>query len=647
MSVTTWEELVNLPNAEFRVLVEPNPSLHMPAGSDWTSEGSNTYSHACEEVEVNAATDDGQEMTKKASLAEVQATAGSWWFDLTNQKIYVHCFDNDDLSSSSEDVVVMVFCWKFWSTGATEFGGHQYRPIVRQDSLPMLDVSVDDIVEGMYKFNFGSFKVNNDGWFDKAIAKYVWTNNRILIKLGGEDLPYNKYCIYFVGRISDCSVGDEEVIFSVKDIRVGTYAQLPIDHYWISNYPKLQTGAEGQAIPIFYGVKENIIPVCVDSNRAMEPYGDPPYPTGSKWKIAGSRKIKEITEIRLNFGDIDYSTPLVENTHYTVDLNNAEFTLLIPLMEGDTLEVDAKGFVADGDVLMKKGATIAKDILKVYLGFIDDDLDLDSFNNTDAVRTQELAIYADIDQSSREIFQTIGRSIAAFFSPTEGGKLSFEAYRAEVPPDVLELEDRDYKADWAVKLDDSFIRNKVKICYDQDPTTQVFKIIERNNYDVLYKFGVRETLILDTYLKIEADAINMADAIRKMCSKPMQVVDVSFGVKGFNLFPTRKVKMSRERAVDSSGKWDKKVFRIKSVVKDTNMEQTKIIGLDDLQSIGEELCEVCYSCQLCVAQEASCTDCYSCQICVSDEGGCALCYSCELCVSDQGGCQVCNTCQLE
>lgn len=586
MGVSTWEELMDLANPRLRVLVEAVPRIYYECGDNWVSEGSNTYSRSCSEVKMTAVTDNGQEMAEKTSLAQVQATAGSWWFDKTNKIIYVHAFDNDDLSSSSTEVIIMAFVWKMFSTDACEFNGIQYMPIVRQDSFPMLDISVDNLVEGAYKFNFGSFKMNNPGWFDKAAEDYLWTYAKMLIKLGGEDLPYDEHISYFVGRISDYFVKDEEVIFTVKDIRVGAYAQLPIDHYWMSNYPKLETGAEGRAIPIFYGIKESIIPVCVDSNRTMEPYGDLPYPVNSVWKIAGSRQIKEITEIRLNFGDIDGSV-LLKPSQYTVDLNNAEFTLLIPLMEGDTLEVDAKGYVAAGDVLMEKAGEIAKDILKTYLGFVDDDLDLSSFTETDTERPYEQCLYLDMDKSSRLILQTIGRGVIAFFTPVESGKLAFEVYLSDVPSDTMKLEDRDFGEGWEVKIDDSFLRNKVKVQYDQSPKTQEFKVVEKSNMEVLYKYEVRETLTLETYLREKSDAGAVAQAVQNMCSSPIKVVDTSCGIKAFKLFPTRKVKITRKRAVDSSGEWDEKVFRIRQIIKDTNLEQTRIVVADDFQSLGD------------------------------------------------------------
>ncbi|MHA1369659.1 MAG: hypothetical protein ACTSRA_08115 [Promethearchaeota archaeon] len=538
MAVTTWSQLVKLPNPNIRYLVELNLKRHVATGDSWTSEGSNTYSCSCPEVEVNAVTDNGQELTAKSSVSEVQATAGSYYFDFYNQKLYVHCFDNDDLSNSSTNVVIVYYCWKYIATGKCEYNNHLYIPLVAVDSFPTLSLSVDDIVEGIYKFNFGTFSLlNPNKIFDEWAVNYLFLNSRVIIKAGGAnpEYLYDEFQIVFVGRISDVDVTDERAYFSVKDIRVGTFEQLPINHYWKDNYPRLADEFEGMPIPLFYGVKENIVPVCIQkdleytvntgnsegsqtlvvketidastpASGTLVVVGMPEdkyeysswsgntftltsplkrelteneviYIVGTnRWKIAESRRIKEITRIRKN------KKTLTVGVDYIVDLDKAEFELKIPFdsSTGDYLEVDAKGFVDGSDDLIIKGADIVLDVLRTYLQFVDDELDLDSFNTTNSLRTSELCVYLDVDQSSREVLQTIGRSIVAFFTPTRDGKLAFEAYEPTVPSDAVVLYDADYRT-WKVTFEDSFVKNKVRVLYDKNPKTGSFKVVERNN----------------------------------------------------------------------------------------------------------------------------------------------------------------------
>lgn len=776
MPIDTWDKLIGLPNPNYVAVVVGYPAAHYECGSGWTSEGSSTYSHACDEEKVVAVTDDGQELTERSDVATVKANAGSYYFDFYGQKLYVRVFDDDDLSNSNTTVVVLCYVVKAFSTDAREFDGVQCRPIVRQDSLPNMDLSVDDIVEGIYKFNFGSFSMNNDGWFDTAADCYIWFNKKILIYLGGESLPDSEFCLYFVGRISDMEISDHNVMFSVKDIRVGTFANIPQEHYWLADYKFLDKKDDGKVKPIWYGEKAWIIPVCIkpfdDTNfRAVaddggsmttettealdtteddmtllpaSPAVDDAYyfgQVGNKfgkihlllgqagvgtweivweyWNGAAWKNLDEKHELRDGtdgftedsdeWHTIEFNRPgnwvttsINSITAYWVRARVSSFTSLSTQPLGtmckldatvdsrwklagheinDILHVNVNGldktssitkyltlaefvyggfFDTDNDVMevhgegkkvsgayITKGASIAKDILKSYLSFLDIDLDLTSFSDTDSVRTHPLGIFIDTEESSREVLQTISRSIIAFFAPTEGGKLSFEAYEPTVPVGTLELFEADYFDDWKVVKDHKFVRQKVILMYDQDPKTQDYKIVERVNTDVDSKYSIKEPLELKTYVKNDADAITICEGVRDMCSKPITVASTSIGMKGFKLFPTRKVKMTKARAADASGSFNAKVFRIRTVSKDTGTERTHIVAMDDLQTLGESFCYVCFACQICVSEEASCTNCYACEICYTTQAGCQVCDTCQLCVTDEGGCQVCySPCQV-
>ena len=634
MGAKTWEKFIDLPNPRLRVLVEGNPGKHLVCGSNWTSEGSNTYSHACVEIKVSAVTDDSQGCIEKNSLAEVQATAGTYYYDKENKKLYVHAFDNDDLSSSSTDVIIMMYCWKHFSTDACEFNGVQYMPILALDSFPTLDLSVDDIVEGIYKFNFGSFKMNNPGWWDTAADEYIWTNCRIVIKVGGEEMDYDDYINFFVGRISDFYVTDEDAIFSVKDIRVGTFSQLPVNHYWSSNYPNMHSDYEGRPIQLLFGVKTKIPPVCIDTTA-----GTPGK--GGKWKIGDESygNFKEITKVVHNGFDVTSSCNIsADKTEFTY---NATWDFDF---EHDIILVDAKGYVNTESVLLTKAGEISLFLLQKILKFIDGDLDLESFTYADTVRTFEQCLLIDTDQSSREIFQTLGRSVVAFLTPDDLGRLSFQIYESSTPAGILKFEDRDYDT-WEVTFHEAFIRNRVIVKFDFDPQLQVFKTVEKTNDDVVARYGVRKPLEIETYLKNQLDATDIAQAVLAMCSTPITMLNTRVGLKAFVLSPAKKIMVSRTRAPDPTGKWDEKVFRIRQIGKILNIEKTKIVAMDDLQSLGEGLCSVCYSCQTCYTEEAPCSVCYTCELCNTDEGGCQVCNTCELCNTAQGGCVTCNTCQ--
>lgn len=81
---------------------------YMPCGSAWTDEGTDTYSIICEDLKIDKITDDDDILAEKDSVADVQATAGSWYLDVATKKLYVHATDDDNLS-----VPLTIFIVKF------------------------------------------------------------------------------------------------------------------------------------------------------------------------------------------------------------------------------------------------------------------------------------------------------------------------------------------------------------------------------------------------------------------------------------------------------------------------------------------------------------------------------------------------------
>jgi len=53
--------------------------------------------------------EDGVELTEKTSIATVQATASTWWWDTTNDILYIHC--SDDLDPDTHTILGMIMTW--------------------------------------------------------------------------------------------------------------------------------------------------------------------------------------------------------------------------------------------------------------------------------------------------------------------------------------------------------------------------------------------------------------------------------------------------------------------------------------------------------------------------------------------------------
>ena len=92
---------------------------------------------------------------------------------------------------------------------------------------------------------------------------------------------------------------------------------IPKYKFWESDYPNLESEAEGISIPDFYGTKDNITPICIDT-------------TILKYKVA----YREINAISSVAGD---GRQLTEDEDFILDLPNAEFTVYgMPYLEAST-----------------------------------------------------------------------------------------------------------------------------------------------------------------------------------------------------------------------------------------------------------------------------------------------------------------------
>jgi len=82
---------------------------------------------------------------------------------------------------------------------------------------------------------------------------------------------------------------------------------LPKNKFWVSNFPNMDSGKDGYVIPEFYGEKNGIEPVCIDT-------------TIMKYQIA-HHEIKAIDTVQVDGVD------LAEDENYETDLANAQFTI--------------------------------------------------------------------------------------------------------------------------------------------------------------------------------------------------------------------------------------------------------------------------------------------------------------------------------
>lgn len=72
--------------------------------------------------QVNMVFDDGEPLTLKTSIATVEATAGTWWYDSTNNIVYVQAKGSDNLTTAT----ITITAGEDWNTFKTRINNRMY-----------------------------------------------------------------------------------------------------------------------------------------------------------------------------------------------------------------------------------------------------------------------------------------------------------------------------------------------------------------------------------------------------------------------------------------------------------------------------------------------------------------------------------------
>ena len=183
--------------------------------------------------------------------------------------------------------------------------------------------------------------------------------------------------------------------------------------------------------------------------------------------------------------------------------------------------------------------------------------------------------------------------------------------------------------------------------YNRNPGDSSYESIIRTNDDVERKYGIDETFLLTSTLRVKAEAENIGDFYSDLLKDPMRKVEDNLPVKLFGKRPAEKIILNKDRE-DRDGTniavLSEAPYRVLRLEKNFSTGRVGIEAWEDLQSAGETYCEVCYDCQTCYsAEEGSCTTCFTCQQCDTGQcDSCQTCYYCQKC--DTGQCSSCETC---
>ena len=224
-----------------------------------------------------------------------------------------------------------------------------YQPKVAKGAIPVTDSSSQDIYFGGKSVGVGTIHLlNQDRYFEHMGGYFEWMNQGCIVKVGGryaaepqadetvsdgQEILLNDMKDGFTGKIQRLSVDDTLIRLDLQDERSTFHRMLPERVYDEVDLPNLDSkDFQGKARPIFFGVKSHINPARTDYDGTNTKYGN--YEICDTTDAPNGIKSIDAVYAYDSKTAADESTTslrkkLTETTHYTTDLTNAVFDVIV------------------------------------------------------------------------------------------------------------------------------------------------------------------------------------------------------------------------------------------------------------------------------------------------------------------------------
>lgn len=231
------------------------------------------------------------------------------------------------------------------------------------------------------------------------------------------------------------------------------------------------------------------------------------------------------------------------------------------------LKDDASGtYTGTAGGTIQKGADIVRYIVSVLLRR-PDAIDGASFASARSSAPQNLAIYLKQPTNLRDVLDRIEWSCGADVVVDGDGLFYFTVADATVPPNVVDLMERDFLSDPAIAYEDSDLYQTVKVTFDEDPTTGEVRTRSATNSGHPVRYQVTKPKTFDTFLTSDSDAIARAAAMADLCSFARRTAQVDVKGKLGGARIGSKYRVTHSRAADPTGALSAVLFRVLSVTK--------------------------------------------------------------------------------
>jgi len=502
---------------------------------------------------ISSLEEDGTALTEKTSIATVEAISGSYWHDTANSKLYMHPSGDDSPALHT----ILGFFWLYFATDGVILNSIYYEPYIAENGIPGIRQSNPNLYWGIAQISEGILKfLNGRGYFDQISKKFIWTNKKCRILLGGDNLAYGEYQLLYTFRITNKRFTREEFALDIASESFNLMRSIPINKFLISNYPSLDPIAEGKPIPIYYGEYSSThAPTVTCINSA---YGADQY----QFKIC-DHCIESFDEGYVNYDDgAGWSTITIANTNSTLGtftVTDSSFVL------GESkIKVAFHGkSSAAGSSAIESAPAIIQDLLINVLSYTTSNLESTSFQESSAESENVLNVPIEKETETLSIIEQICQSDLAFFDSDENGKFRYRTWRPYIASTYPEIDDTDCLNIPEFTEDNKQIYSTVSIGYAYSCANNSYKFIDNTQTETQYKYDRNEQLQIKSYLRTQSDAITLAQRLSYLTKTPTVKLRTELKLPIIDKLLGDKIQLTIKRAptISSSG-YENQIFEI-------------------------------------------------------------------------------------
>lgn len=242
--------------------------------------------------------------------------------------------------------------------------------------------------------------------------------------------------------------------------------------------------------------------------------------------------------------------------------------------------VDAQGYEDGFGNLMETSSEMLEHLWTTVLGKDPDLLDNISFDDLKTARPEKICAYLNVEETFNEIKNKLEAGGLFKFIPKLDGTWMVTYYEAGISSGATELKNEDF-LDFKCHRDAHSINYKVQIRYNLDPNDKKYKEREATSDIAKYLYERHGTIYIETYIKENAAAQALADSYITLFEVPQRKITGRTSGYAFDAIPTEKILITRSRADNIGGNFNKDIFRILTLTKGISTGTVDIKGLLD------------------------------------------------------------------